>query len=261
MGNCLKDNLTGLWTPYAEKLLIGNRQIKGEIYVDWDDMHSAYHKYGDENVATELRRASDFLKNIFSDHKDTHLTYISGDNIRICSTESDDIQLLNILHAYQEDFQSIADLTCGKGFPDPLTKEVFEYWRDNGEHRFQLEYPDCSQNVCTLDLRHLRGITEDNGMKAVENEILNFTNLLRYEFPSDKVTRTRCDEIWTFSYSSTSELERKMDRFASNYDGILEFDWGIGKTLPKAHEDLKKRKQESNVIRTKKGEYQLIQKL
>jgi len=47
----------------------------------------------------------------------------------------------------------------------------------------------------------------------------------------------------------------RIEVFANNYNGVLGFDWGIGTNLHEAHEDLKRRKDESEVVRTKKGDY------
>ncbi len=249
------DNLTGLYTPYAERLKTRGKAITGEVFIDWVDMHSAYRRYGDEKVARELRRISDFLKHTFYTVPGTHLTYISGDNIRICSTTLQSDELLNILHASGSNFTGIAKLVCGKGFPDPLTKEVFEYWKKHPESRFQLRLPKRAQNVCTLDLRHLRKYTEIVGMEFAENEISKFVTMMSTFFAMAEVYRTRCDEVWVFTSMLLSRLEAMMEMFSNNYKDPLEFDWGVGDTLHASHEDLKRRKSESGVIRSQKGDF------
>ncbi|MGD9128929.1 MAG: hypothetical protein PVJ09_00345 [Candidatus Woesebacteria bacterium] len=232
--------MTGALTPYGESLILSLGSVKGRISIDWKNMHGDYQRFGGRVLERELRRIAYFLMSIF-DNQRVAVTYISGDTFVISSTHLTDEQLLNILRAYQESLESLGHLVCVAGFPDELTAEVFDYWQQHPENRFN-RVELASQSVCVIDIRHLRKITEEGTMEVIEPLLTNFLGQLQASFFQDKVFRTRCDEFWIFSEKQPSQLAQFMERFASDYAGPLEFDWGLGLNLDAADTDLTKKK-------------------
>lgn len=253
------DKLTGLLTPFGEKITLGGKSITGRIFVDWNDMHSAMNRFGDERVALELARTAAFLQSVYQcPNNSTVVTYISGDNFTVSSTGYTEDELLNTLFAQRENFASIAQLVCGRGFPDKISQDVHNYWSQFPERRFQLVFPSDEQNVAALDIRHLKATTEKLGVPGVEDEIYQLKQFLRRRLSSAQVVeRTRTDEIWAFFPHPVSRIVDEMETITDDYQGNLAFDWGVGSTVSASHKDLQMRKEKSSIVRIPKGDFVL----